>query len=252
MLPPAGMVRLPSSLQHLSLSTAQSLVGTREPATRELIQLVQRLPQLTTLSLTGFSIAPGGLNMPSSLRTVVVDAPAVTLLCPGPEQPRTGATLRMASQTVKLGSRGCKCHEAPAGNACNTQPACDAYEHVQLTFGHLDVTDCCDHRSRLDNRMGSRASTTVASVVSTFVAFLSSCNYPVSIELWPGSTLGLSSGFFTFTVRSPSTGTLKSERYNTPAALLAALMAAGAEGRFDCVVVPGDKCSGVLLKSKAM
>jgi len=247
-LPPAGMARLPSSLQHLSLSTAQG----RVPTTRELIQLVQSLPQLTTLSLTGFSGAPGGFGMPACLRFVFVDASEVTLLCPGLEQPRTGATLRMTAQSVKLGSKSCTCHAAPAGNACNTHPACDAYGHVHLTFGYLDVTDCCDHRSRLDNRMGSRASTTAASVVSTFVAFLSSCSQPVSVELWPGSNLGLSSRYFNFASRSPLTGTLKSERYATSAALLSALVAAGAKKHFRCAVVQGDNCSGVMLKSKAM
>ena len=243
-LPPAGMVRLPSSLQHLSLSTIEG----RVPTNGELMDLVQSLTHLTTLSLTGFKNAPGGLRMPASLRSVAVDASAVTLLCPGREQPRTGATLRMAAQSVNLGTKSCSCHAAPARNACNAHPACDDYGHVHLTFGHLDVTDCCDHRRRLDNRMGSRASTTVASVVSTFVAFLSSCSQPVSIELWPGSGYGS----FTFASRSALTGILKSDRYATSAALLSALMAAGAEGRFDCAVVPGDEFSGVLLKSKAV
>ena len=243
-LPPAGVVCLPSSLQHLSLSTTEG----RVPTNGELMDLVQTLTHLTTLSLTGFKNAPGGLRVPASLRSVTVDASAVTLLCPGRKQLRTGATLRMAAQSVKLGAKNCSCHAAPARNACNAHPACDAYGHVHLTFGNLDVTECCDHRSRLDNRMGSRASTTAASVVSTFVAFLTSCSQPVSIELWAGSSFGT----FNFASRSPLTGTLKSERYATSAALLSALMAAGAEGRFDCAVLPGDNCSGVMLKSKAV
>ena len=243
-LPPAGMVSLPNSLQHLSLSTVQG----RVPKQRELTQLMQSLTRLTTLSLTGFGGAPTLLRMPASLRTVVVDDPAVTLLCLGTEQPRTGTTLRMAAQHIYLGSKSCKCHALPAGSACSTHPVCDAYDHVHLTFGHLDVTDCCDQRSRLDNRMGSRASTAVAPVVSVFVSFLSSCSRPMSIELWPAT------GYEIFYIkwRSPLTESLKTERYHTSAAFLAALVAAGAESHFDCALVQGDRLCGIMLKSKAM